>query len=148
MNSPVHISVVEMPAGTELGADYVPSAKTIHWSPYNAVKTTNGVVISPATVLDHEADHTQQHLKHPEQFKKDTDPKTGKDKSYGDKEEKRVITGREQKTARKLKEIKPGQVTRKDHKGENIRVSGPTSTTPAAEEEAERLLREKKKAGQ
>lgn len=53
-----------------------------------------------------------------------------KDPDYKNAEEKRVITGSEQKTAKKLGEIKEGQVTRKDHGGTPIETKGPTSTEP------------------
>ena len=41
--------------------------------------------------------------------------KTGVDKQYDKKEERGVVTKKEQQTALKLKEIKKGQVTRTDH---------------------------------
>jgi hypothetical protein len=146
MNDPSHISVVEIPKVVQGGNQYSSFSKTIFWNPYYGLKTTKGIMLSPATGLNHEADHALQDLKHPAQYKKDTDKKTGADKQYDKKEDRRVITKGEQETARKLKEIKKGQVTRTDHKGEHILVDGPRSTKPAAESEAERLLREKKQS--
>jgi len=50
----------------------------------------------------------------PEQQEKD---RKTPDAQYGNKEEKRVIEGSEQETAKKLGEIKEKEVTRKDHGG-------------------------------
>ena len=47
---------------------------------------------------------------------------------YGNMEEKRVITGSEQETARALGEIDPDEVTRTDHYGTLYMTTGPTST--------------------
>lgn len=50
------------------------------------------------------------------------------DKDYGNKEERRVITGSEQKTARALGEIGKKEVTRSDHYGTLYETTGPTKT--------------------
>ena len=50
------------------------------------------------------------------------------DDTYGDAEERRVIEGSEQTTAKKLGEIKEGEITRKNHRGIKYRTVGPTST--------------------
>ena len=50
------------------------------------------------------------------------------DAQYGNKEEKRVIEGSEQETAKKLGEIKEGEVTRTDHGGNGYETEGPTTT--------------------
>ena len=50
------------------------------------------------------------------------------DAQYGNKEEKRVIAGSEQETAKKLGEIKEGEVTRTDHGGNGYETKGPTTT--------------------
>ncbi|MGH1366598.1 MAG: RHS repeat domain-containing protein [Calditrichia bacterium] len=96
----------------------------IYWSPTLGGETDRGVVESPATILNHEVDHALQFVKNPEQYEKDI--KTP-DPNYDTKEEKRVITGSEQETARKLGETKKGQVTRTNNKGELVKTSGPTS---------------------
>lgn len=67
---------------------------------------------------------TLQRVRNKAQY--DKDRKTS-DKAYDNKEERRVITGREQKVARALGEIKKGQVTRKNHLGLNVTTPGPTS---------------------
>lgn len=125
--STVNITVAELSADADVSADFTPTGMTIHWSPYVA-ETMGTVTVSPATVLDHEASHALQYIKDPTQYNKDTDPKTGADKQYDNKEERRVVTGREQKTARALGEIEPGQKTRTNHKSHSTRVSEPTST--------------------
>lgn len=124
MQSPVHFSMYEQT--DEDGTDGSSSdAPVIVWSPTNGLLVSNGVVLSPATNLDHEADHQLQRIKHPEQYKQDIKP--GSDKQYDNKEDRRVITGREQKVARALGEIKKGRVTRRNHQGLNVTTPGPTS---------------------
>lgn len=140
--SPVHISVVELPADADVAPDFVPSAMTIHWSPYNA-QTMGAITVSPAVALDHEGSHALQYITHPDQYNKDNDPKTGADKQYGRKEERRVITGREQQVARAVGEIQKGQVTRTNHQSHNTRVEGPTSTKSVAEKNIFDFLKSK-----
>lgn len=98
---------------------------TIYWDPNMGMITNNGTEVSPATILNHEVDHAQQELYNPDQ--KGIDRNTP-DKQYGNKEERRVITGSEQKTARALGEIKDSEVTRTDHEGQGYRTLGPTTT--------------------
>ena len=88
--------------------------KTIYCDPNMGVLTSSDKKMSPAAVLNHEADHTLQYLKNPDKFAQDS--KT-LDPDYNDKEEMRVITGSEQKTALALGEISAGEVTRTDHIG-------------------------------
>lgn len=104
---------------------FSPSTMTITWAPDMGMITTNGTMVSPATILNHEADHAQQELNNPDQKKID---KAEPDAQYGDKEEKRVIEGTEQDTAKKLGEIKEGEVTRTDHGGNGYETKGPTTT--------------------
>lgn len=80
---------------------------------------------APATVFNHEADHANQKLKKPQQFAKDANTK---DSQYKNAEEKRVITGSEQETARKHGEINENEVTRTDHKGTMYPTKNTTST--------------------
>ncbi len=102
--------------------------KTITWDPNEGIYTTNGHALSPSTALNHEADHANEFDKNPTRYHKDT--KTS-DANYDNKEEKRVITGSEQKTAKVLGEIKDGEVTRTDHRGQPFRTTSPTSTNDA-----------------
>jgi RHS repeat-associated protein len=116
-----------------------PNTNTITWDPTMGVLTNEGVVLSPTTVLNHEIDHALEEEKNPAGKKV---AKATKDPDYDNLEEKRVIQGSEQKTAKKLGEIKEGEVTRKDHGGIPYTVKGPTSTeglheviiTPTTEE--------------
>ena len=104
---------------------YSPKNNTIYWDPEAGALLDNGVRLSPATVLNHEADHALQDAENPRQLLKDS--KTT-DESYQNLEEKRVITGSEQRTALKHGEIKKGQVTRTNHKASYYRTKSPTST--------------------
>ncbi|EFA44263.1 RHS repeat-associated core domain protein [Hallella bergensis DSM 17361] len=99
--------------------------KTIYWDPNMGVLTSSDKKMSPTTVLNHEADHTLQYLKNPDKYAQDS--KTF-DPDYDDKEEMRVITGSEQKTALALGEISAGEVTRTDHKGVPYITKSPTTT--------------------
>lgn len=100
-------------------------ANTISWNPNLAKITNNNESLSPATLLGHEIDHARQFDKNPKQYAKDVNTP---DKEYDNKEEKRVITGSEQSTAKSHGDIGNGDVTRKDHgmKG-YLPVSDPTS---------------------
>ena len=99
--------------------------KTIYWDPNMGVLTSSDKKMSPAAVLNHEADHTLQYLKNPDKFAQDS--KT-LDPDYNDKEEMRVITGSEQKTALALGEISAVEVTRTDHIGIPYITKSPTTT--------------------
>ncbi len=68
--------------------------------------------------------HQLQRIRYPAKYNKDI---IAPDKAYDDKEEARVVKGREQKVALALGEIKKGQVTRKHHTGFNVTTPGPTS---------------------
>lgn len=78
-----------------------------------------------ASILSHELDHAVEDVTKPVEIKK---LRNTYDKDYDDGEEKRVITGSEQKVARRTGEIRKDQVTRKDHhRGSYFPTSGPTS---------------------
>ena len=87
------------------------------------VYTDNGTALSPTTVLNHEGDHTLDHLNNGNEHLSTTP-----DSQYYNSEEKRVITGSEQTTAKKLGEIKEGEVTRNNHKGQPFEAASSTST--------------------
>lgn len=97
----------------------------VEWNPelglMNLEKT---VILSPTTCLNHEFDHTNAVIMNPNAYMK---RHNSLDANYENKEEKRVIQGSEQRTAKKLGEIKPGQVTRREHKGISVKVATPTS---------------------
>ena len=98
---------------------------TILWNPHLGLRTTNDVFISPTTALDHEDEHAAGNAKSPTNFDKLLHTP---DKKYDNKEEKRVITGTEQKTARALGETNKVEKTREDHSAkELLQTSDPTS---------------------
>jgi len=101
-------------------------SKEIKWDPNLGVTTNEGQTMSPTAVLNHEVDHANQFDKKPDEYKKDR--VHGTDAQYESKEERRVITGSEQETAKKLGEIKEGEITRKDHAGTPFPTKGPTTT--------------------
>jgi len=128
-NSPTVVFVAEIPFG-QTSAKSNDKKHTISWCPTAGLLTTGGngedIVLSPTTVLNHEFDHALQGIINPEQKAKDLNTTIGYE-DYDNKEEFRVITGSEQKTASLLGEISEGQVTRKSHLGTINEVSGPTS---------------------
>ena len=91
---------------------------TIHWESRKGLKTSHGGKQSPATRLEHEFDHAVDNINNSlnHRIKREQ-----KDKQYGNKEEKRVITGSESKTAKANKED-----IRDDHFGKVYDVSDPT----------------------
>ena len=111
---------------TEGGSSFDPKTNKVSWDSDMGVLTDNFVEMSPTTVLNHEFDHAVQSEENPDQQNADRAP----DPDYGNKEEKRVITGSEQNTALKLGEIKPGEVTRTNHEGSLYPTAGPTTTSP------------------
>jgi len=120
----------ELVDNTGKGSKFKLKECAIYWDPTAAIKTDEGIIVSPATILDHEIDHALQWKEKPKQFIKDV---KSYDPYYDTKEEKRVITTSEQITARKHGEIKEGEVTRKNHDGKTMNVPDPTSTKNAAE---------------
>jgi RHS repeat-associated protein len=131
------ITVVE----TDKPSSYDPKTNTLSWNPKGGLATSEGHSMSPTTILNHELDHSVQAVTNPKQFNKDSNKSTGD--GYDDKEEKRVITTTEQKTALALGEIKPGEVTRKDHNGFPFKTAGPT--TNKTEKQLKQETEQKKK---
>ncbi len=110
------------------GSRFDPKTNTIYWNPrMGLINNETLISISPATVLAHEIDHGANYDKDKESSLKDL---RTFDASYNNKEEKRVIEGTEQRVAKKLGEIKEGQVTRLDHGQAPIITDGPLSTEP------------------
>ncbi|GAA5040215.1 hypothetical protein GCM10011506_40440 [Marivirga lumbricoides] len=97
---------------------------SIWWNPEGGSKTDQGVVMSPATVLEHESDHRNHYDLKPEEHRKLQSQKLP---GWTNAEEKRVITGSELRTSRALGEIPKNGVTRTNHKGETVITYGPTS---------------------
>ena len=110
--------------------------RVISWDSQVGLKTNDEHYLSPTTLLNHEVDHALEFDKSPDTYKENI-------KQYGDSdidsfyyspEEKRVITGSEQKTAKALGEIKDNEVTRTDHFGKHILMKSTTSNKPLKEE--------------
>jgi RHS repeat-associated protein len=110
---------------TDKPSFYDPKKNTLNWNPTGGIATAEGHSMSPSTVLNHELDHAVQANTNPKQFAKDSKPT---DSRYVDKEEERVITTTEQRTARALGEVKSGEVTRTNHSGFPFPTAGPTTT--------------------
>ncbi|MDR1349057.1 MAG: hypothetical protein LBJ63_11655 [Prevotellaceae bacterium] len=139
----ISINVME----TEYGSQYEQynTGGTLFWNPNLGSKTAENIIRSPASVFDHEADHAVDAKTNPVQH--ETNAQYGTDNQYGTKEERRVITGSEQKTARANGEIKSGQVTRTNHKGSPVITEGVTSTQVNAQKTQEYEKKEAKRPG-
>ena len=98
----------------------------IYWNSLTGLQVEDGDILSPATILEHEFDHSIARVYDTEQFYK---RKKSKLKDYTDKEEYRVITGSETKTARANREISTNKTqSRFSHKsGMSVPVQSPTS---------------------
>lgn len=98
-------------------------APTVYWESRQAYKNSDGGLQSPATALEHEMDHAVNEQKNPSEH---NNQKNTYDSQYDNKEEKRVITGSEFKTA-----TANGESIRKDHKGKAYPSASSTSTKPS-----------------
>jgi len=100
----------------------------IVWDPYNGNRLVddNGQptdkIQSPANAAGHEFGHREEELKHPEDYKKNSEPDGSK---WSDPEEKRNIKDVETPSSRALNEP-----TRNNHGGLDVKVDGPTSNKP------------------
>ena len=102
------------------------SANVITWNNSAGLETTNGHVLSPATLLDHEANHALRGETDKGGKSVASEPSIAAGK-YENKEEQRVITGPEQVTARANGEIPLVGVTRNDHYGRPVVTQSVTS---------------------
>ena len=102
---------------------------SIKWNPTQGIFTNKFYILSPTTILVHEADHAYKYYTDRKEIWKN---KYTLDKQYDDKEEKRVITGSETTVARRLGEIPQNDVPREDHKGFMMDVGDPASTEQPA----------------
>ena len=93
---------------------------TVFWEPRKGLLLPNGIKQSPAIRLEHEFDHALDDLK---SHKEHVDRANTPDDQFENKEERRVITGSESKTARKL-----NQGIRTNHKGKTYPVKDPRFT--------------------
>ncbi len=130
------VTIVEIRPDDCDGNQFDYKSNTIFWSPERGSirqvdledSSLGTYTSSPVEGLQHEADHGQKYNSNKEEYIKDLNTE---DEQFKNKEERRVVTGSEQETARALGKIIDGQVTRKHHMGgKTIRVSDPLSTTP------------------
>ena len=97
----------------------------IIWNQWEGTVTDSGKVLSPATILAHEADHAIDDFR---DAKKHSDRQGQLMKDYTNQEEHRVVTGSEQLVARANGEIGPNEVTRHNHNGKVVYTTGPSSS--------------------
>ena len=94
---------------------YDPNKRTIYWNPNLFIKTSNDVILYPATILAHEGAHVLQDEKYKSSWNELAEKK---DDKYDNQLDREVITTIEQEVAIKHGDIFKGDVTRKDHGGE------------------------------
>ena len=99
---------------------------TIYWNPTEMILTDTGYEMTATEVLNHEGDHALQSLTNPDQMKKDA--VIDEQNPYKTKEEERVITGSEQRTARNMGKLNDGEVTRTNHGGTRHPTTSPITT--------------------
>ena len=99
----------------------------LKWNPSQGVLTDNNYILSPAEVLNHEADHGLDDKTNPEHAK---NSKIDTNNKYDSKEEERVIKGSEQDTAKKTGKKVPAEGTRTNHKGTPVEVENCISSKP------------------
>ena len=97
----------------------------LNWNPNMGLMTDNGSFLSPATILEHEADHALG-----DKTGTSASNKPVKGNPYDNPEEERVIKGSEQATAIANKEIPAIKVTRENHDGLPTITNDPTSNKP------------------
>ena len=122
-------------AGDNTGGGSYYGNNKLFWDPTAALLTSNGKILSPATVLNHEIDHALDDKLNPKEHKENS--RKGSDAQYDTKEEKRVIEGSEQETAKKHGEINEGEVTRTDHQMSTRNTQDPTSNKNTTERPVE-----------
>ena len=94
----------------------------ITWFSRKATRTSDGGVIYPATIIEHEFAHFVNRYKDKREFERKSETPN---RQYGDEEEKEVIEGAEWRTARKN-----GEIIRHNHKGKSYDVTDPRTTKP------------------
>ena len=92
---------------------------TVYWESRRGLETTDGGHQSAATRLDHEFNHLISEINNPHDHRQ---RRNTPDAQYGNKEERRVITGGEAKTAKAN-----GESTRRNHGGKVYDTINPIS---------------------
>ena len=124
-NTNIKVNVMEAVFENSYNPNAARGAGSIYWKSNWGSQKDNGIVNSPATVFDHEADHALEHKTNTQEY--EVNRARGSDSQYQTKEERRVITGSEQKTSRANGETRSGQVTRRNHNGKTVITKGVTS---------------------
>lgn len=118
----------------DLATHYNFITNELFWDPYAGLLTTEGISTSPATNASHEANHANERrrtlLANNYSIKPFLTQSNVNVPKYDNLVEENDIKYGEQRTARANGEIVKGQVTRRDHRGEFIKVKGPTSHLP------------------
>lgn len=131
-----HKIAINVLSASEYGEDAsYDNAGNVYWNQDEAFQSENGLNESPASVLEHEFTHGVDDAK---DHKAHMFRRSQYDAQYGNKEERRVITGSELETEIKNGEYKPGQVAN-SHGGKFYKVNDPTSTTSSAQSAKSRL---------
>ena len=105
-NTNIKVNVMEAVYENKYSPNASRGIGCIYWKSDWGVQNDNGTVNSPATIFDHEADHALEHKTNTQKYEENR--VKGSDLQYGTKEERRVITGSEQKTSRANGEIRAG----------------------------------------
>ena len=121
MDIVIYISDANNLDGIDKSSYFSNNKNTIYWNSRQAFSTTNAVILSPTTILNHEADHALQAKTHYKKWVKEI--QEDKKNPYESKEEERVITGSEQRTAKALGEIGEEEKTRDNHKSANTIIT-------------------------
>ena len=117
------------------GTQFNSQTSTISWDPNHLMETTDGKLLSPATTLAHEADHAQKYdsvvKSNDNEVKQQYNEsvQSNSDEQYSKSEERRVITGTEQRAARKHGDINERQTTRTNSGGKQSNINI-TNLTP------------------
>ncbi|MEW7289681.1 RHS repeat domain-containing protein [Aquimarina sp. 2304DJ70-9] len=111
----------------------------IDWDPNKGFLTTNGNVLSPATILEHEAFHVWLAMNYFDLYQFLKSIKFSAE--YSNLMEMLTILFAEQLTAKANGEITNGKVSRKNHRGYGMRTQSATSNDPNMSKGLEKLMR-------
>lgn len=128
---------------SKIGPAFYPDYMSITWKPTEGLDTDGDSDLTATAILDHEIAHALGFIIDPVGYRKRSVP-NGTD--YDNNEEKRVITGPEQQTARKLGLTKGKQVTRKNHRGSLYDTAGVNTTKRKSTEIEEVVITVKRKS--
>ena len=120
----VYVNNVEFESNQVNGRSVYNNYNEINWNPRMGLETDLGNILSPMTILEHEAAHSLRYAYNPGTFIRENILIR---KGYEFKEEERVITGPEQVAARANNEITKGTVTRTNHQGLPVITKSATS---------------------